>query len=195
MENTKNILGQFISDIWWILLLRGIMLFLFGFLLMLYPGITLITVMAILGAYWFIDGMFMIITSVVGHKNIDGWGWGIFSGILGILAGIAIMLHPVAGAIFTQVFLVYFLSFTAIFKGVSDVYFGIKLRKEINNEWAYILGGIISILLGVFILMNPLLGSVMLVWLVIVFAIAGGILLIIRSFQLNKISKKLKEEA
>ena len=193
MENSRTLLGQFISDTWWIVLLRGIMLLLFGILFMLHPGITLITVMAILGAYWFVDGIFMIVTSVVGHRQIKGWGWGIFSGILGVLAGIIVMLHPVAGAVFTQLFLVYFMGFTAIFKGASEIYFGIRLRKEITNEWAYILIGIISIIFGVFILRNPDVGSSLLIWMVIIFSVAGGISLIVRSFQLNKIAKTLTE--
>ena len=193
MENSRALLGQFISDTWWIVLLRGMMLLLFGILFMFYPGITLITVMAILGVYWFVDGIFMIVTSVVGHRQIKGWGWGILSGILGVLAGIIVMLHPVAGAVFTQLFLVYFMGFTAIFKGVSEIYFGIKLRKEITNEWAYILIGIISIIFGIFILRNPDVGSSLLIWMVIIFSVAGGILLIVRSFQLNKFAKTLTE--
>jgi uncharacterized membrane protein HdeD (DUF308 family) len=194
METVKNLFGQFLADTWWIVLLRGIVLLLFGILFMNYPGITLITVIAVLGAYWFVDGIFMIVTSIVGHKQIKGWGWGVVSGILGILAGIVVMLHPVAGAVFTQIFLVYFMGFTAIFKGVSEIYFGILIRKEIANEWAYILIGIISIIFGVFILRNPDVGSDLLIWMVIIFSIAGGILLIIRSFQLNKIAKELIEK-
>jgi uncharacterized membrane protein HdeD (DUF308 family) len=194
MENSRALLGQFISDTWWIVLMRGIVLLLFGILFINYPEITLITVMAILGAYWFVDGIFMIVTSIVGHKQIKGWGWGIFSGILGILAGIIVMASPVAGAVFTHIFLVYFMGFTAIFKGVSEIYFGIMMRKEITNEWAYILIGIISIIFGVFILRNPDVGSNLLIWLVIIFSVGGGILLIIRSFQLNKIAEELKKQ-
>ena len=194
MENSRALLGQFISDTWWIVLMRGIVLLLFGILFINYPEITLITVMAILGAYWFVDGIFMIVTSIVGHKQIKGWGWGIFSGILGILAGIIVMASPVAGAVFTHIFLVYFMGFTAIFKGVSEISFGIMMRKEITNEWAYILIGIISIIFGVFILRNPDVGSNLLIWLVIIFSVGGGILLIIRSFQLNKIAEELKKQ-
>jgi len=191
METVKNMFGQFLSDTWWIILLRGIMLLLFGILFMFYPGITLITVMAILGVYWFVDGIFMIVSSIVGHKQIKGWGWGIFSGILGILAGIVVMAKPVAGAVFTHIFLVYFMGFTAIFKGGSEIFFGIMMRKEITNEWVYILIGIISIVFGAFILRNPDVGSNLLIWLVIIFSVGGGILLIVRSFQLSRIAKEL----
>jgi uncharacterized membrane protein HdeD (DUF308 family) len=194
MENVKNLIGQFISDTWWLVLLRGIMLLLFGILFLLQPGMTLIMVMAILGAFWFVDGIFMIINSIVGHRYIKGWGWGIFSGILGVFAGIIVMLHPVAGAVFSQLFLVYFVGIIAIFKGVSEIYFGIILRKEIKNEWTYILVGLISIVFGTLILMNPVSGIMMLIWMVIFLSIVGGILLIVRSFQLHKIGKELTEK-
>jgi len=194
MENPKKLFGQFISDTWWIVLLRGIMLILFGILFQLNPGIALITVMAVIGAFWFVDGIFMVIISMIGHRYINVWGWGIFSGISGILAGLAVMLHPVAGAVFSQFFLVYFMGITAIFKGVSETYFGLILRKEIKNEWAYILAGVISIVLGVFILMNTVADIMALIWMAIILSIVGGILLIIRSYQLNKIGKELTEE-
>lgn len=194
MGNEKQLLGKFISDTWWIVLQRGMALTLFGVLFSLHPSITLFTVIVILGAYWFVDGIFMIITSIVGHRHIKGWVWGIFSGILGVLAGIAVILHPVAGAVFTQIFLVYFMGFTAIFKGISDIVFGFKLRQEIKNEWVYILAGIISILFGIIILTNPVFGNSLLTWIVVIFAIFGGILLIIRSFQLNKIATELVDK-
>jgi uncharacterized membrane protein HdeD (DUF308 family) len=194
MENAKKLLGQFISDTWWIVLLRGIMLLLFGILFQLNPGIALITVIAVLGAFWFVDGIFVVINSIIGHQYINGWGWGIFSGISGILAGSAVMFHPVAGTVFSQFFLVYFTGFAAIFKGVSEIYFGIILRKEIKNEWAYTLAGVISLLFGVFILMYTAADIIVLIWMTTILSMVGGILLIIRSYQLNKIGKELTEE-
>ena len=46
-------------------------------------------------------------------------------------------------AVFTARFLIYLLAFAAIISGVSNIASGIRLRKEIDNEWALVLGGVL----------------------------------------------------
>jgi len=168
---------------------------LFGLLLLFNTGITLVAILAVAGAFWFVDGMFQIVASVVGHRQLEGWGWGVFGGILGVLAGIVVMLHPVAATVFTELFLVYFFGIAAIGKGISDIYLGVKLRKDIKNEWAYILGGTLAVLYGVLIMLYPVIGIYMVVWLMIILALSVGLFLIIRSFQLKKVGKELAKTA
>lgn len=195
MNSANSFVGQFIADSWWLVLLRGIALFLFGLLLLFNTGITLVAILAVAGAFWFVDGMFQIVASVVGHRQLEGWGWGVFGGILGVLAGIVVMLHPVAATVFTELFLVYFFGIAAIGKGISDIYLGVKLRKDIKNEWAYILGGTLAVLYGVLIMLYPVIGIYMVVWLMIILALSVGLFLIIRSFQLKKVGKELAKTA
>ena len=189
MENDSKKIQQFLSSVWWIVLLRGVAVLVLGLLLVFNPGSTLITIMIFLGAYWFVDGIFTIINSLKGGKTMEGWGWGIFSGVLGIIAGLVVFAHPLATAIFTQVFLIYFLAFMAITNGFSSIVNGIKLRKEIKNEWTIILGGLLTIIFGILLLVKPLVGSVLLLWLLGIIAIVGGIAIISLSFKVKNIAK------
>jgi len=189
MENDSKQIQQFLSSVWWIVLLRGLAVLVLGLLLVSNPGSTLITIMIFLGAYWFIDGIFTIINSIKGGKTMEGWGWGIFSGVLGVIAGLVVFVHPLATAIFTQVFLIYFLAFAAIVNGLSSIFTGIKLRKEIKNEWTIILGGLLTVIFGILLLSNPLFGSAFLLWLLGIIAIVGGIVIISLAFKVKNMGR------
>jgi len=188
MENDSKLIQQFLASAWWIVLLRGITVLILGLLLVVNPGSTLMTIMIFLGAYWFVDGIFTIINSLKGGKAMKGWGWGILSGVLGIIAGLVVFSQPLAAAVLTQVFLIYFLAFTAIANGASSIVTGIKLRKEIKNEWTIVLGGILTVIFGILLLSKPLVGSVLFLWMLGIIAIVGGIAIISLAFKVKKMA-------
>ena len=188
MENGSKQIQQFLSSVWWIVLLRGITVLVLGLLLVVNPGSTLMTIMIFLGAYWFVDGIFTIMKFLKGGKSMEGWGWGIFSGVLGVIAGLVVFVHPLATAVLTQVFLIYFLAFMAIANGASSIVTGIKLRKEIKNEWTIILGGLLTVIFGILLLSKPLVGSVLFLWMLGIIAIVGGIAIISLAFKVKKMA-------
>lgn len=189
MENNSNQIKQFLSSVWWIVLLRGITVLVLGLLLLFNPGSTLITIMMFLGAYWLIDGIILIINSVQRRKSGESSNLGILSGVLGVIAGLVVFSRPLAAAFLTQVFLIYFLAFMAIANGASSIVTGFKLRKEIKNEWTIILGGILTVFFGILLLSKPLVGSALLLWLLGIIAIVGGIAIIVLAFKVKNIAK------
>jgi uncharacterized membrane protein HdeD (DUF308 family) len=70
---------------WWALALRGLVAVLFGMLTLLLPGITLITLVLLFGAYTVVDGVFNVVASI----RVASHHWALlFEGLVGILAGI-----------------------------------------------------------------------------------------------------------
>src|SRR6516165_7806345 len=127
---------------WWALALRGLVAVLFGLLTFSLPGITLITLVLLFGAYTLMDGVFNIIASF----RVASHHWALlFEGIVGIIAGILTFAWPTI----TAIVLFYLIAFWAIFTGILEIIAGIHLRKVLPNEWLLLVIGVLSLLFGV----------------------------------------------
>jgi uncharacterized membrane protein HdeD (DUF308 family) len=179
----------FCSSVWWLVLIRGILIVLLGAFMLSRPLATLVVAMTILGAYWLIDGVFILVKSLRGRKAYPGWGMGIFVAVLSIIAGLVVLSRPLAATIFTQVFLVYFLAFMALLFGIVSIVTGIRLRREMDGGWSMILGGIFSVVFAILLLSSPLTTVKLIVWAIGVIALIGGISLIIWAFRIRSLCK------
>jgi uncharacterized membrane protein HdeD (DUF308 family) len=61
----------------------------------------------------------------------------------------------------------------------------IRLREEIQGEWAMIVGGAVSVIFGLILAVLPWVGILSLVWLVGLYAVAFGILMVITALQVR----------
>jgi uncharacterized membrane protein HdeD (DUF308 family) len=166
---------------WWAVLLRGLAAIVFGILAFAWPGITILSLIILWGAYALVDGVFAIIAAVTGGSPAPRW-WMAVVGIIGILAGIVAFYNP----LLTGVTLLMLIAAWAIVSGIFEIIGAIRLRKEIDNEWLLILHGIISVLFGVFLIYSPGAGALAMIWVIGAYAIVGGVLLCVLAFQLKK---------
>jgi uncharacterized membrane protein HdeD (DUF308 family) len=102
-------------------------------------------------------------------------------GILGIAAGVVTFLWPGM----TALVLLLFIASWAVLMGVFEIAAAIRLRKHIENEWLLGLSGLVSILFGVLLFLQPGPGALAVMWLIGSFAIFFGILLIALGFRLK----------
>jgi uncharacterized membrane protein HdeD (DUF308 family) len=167
---------------WWALALRGVLAILVGVLALTKPGATLAALVLLIGAYMFVDGVFAIMASLRGMRTGDRWGWMLVEGILGIVAGIIVFRTPATGALV----LLWLVAFWAITHGIAEIAAGIKLRKIIDNEWLLIIAGVLSLALGIYVLMRPGVGLLLLVTWVGVYALFAGILMLMLSLKIRK---------
>jgi uncharacterized membrane protein HdeD (DUF308 family) len=164
---------------WWALALRGVFAVLFGLLTFLIPGITLLTLVLLFGAYAILDGIFDIISAV----KAPGRHWPlVLEGVVGIIIGILTFIWP---GITTMV-LLYLIAFWAIFTGILEIVAGIRLREVIANEWLLILMGVLSVLFGFLILIFPGAGALAIVIWIGAYALLFGIMLIALAFLLRR---------
>ena len=161
---------------WWVVLLRGVLAILFGVMAYAWPGVTLAVLVLFWGAYALTDGIFEVIAGVRGK-----WGALTLLGVLGIAAGIVTFVWPGI----TAITLVWVFAFWAIVAGVLQVSAAIRLRREIQGEWLWILSGVCTALLGVLLLLYPGAGALSIIWLIAGLAVVWGILLVMLAFKLK----------
>ena len=86
----------------------------------------------------------------------------------------------------TAVVLLIFIAGWAIATGVFQILGAIRLRKEIDNEWLLILGGIISVLFGVSMMLAPGAGALALVWVIGTYSVVMGVIFVALALRLRK---------
>jgi uncharacterized membrane protein HdeD (DUF308 family) len=166
---------------WWVLALRGAIALLFGVLALLWPGLTLLWLVALFAAYALLGGVASVI-GAVRHRHSDEKWWLIcLLGLVSMAAGVSAIVYPGL----TALVLVLMMGANALITGVLDLAVAIRLRQAIRGKWLLILSGIASIVFGVFVFIFPGAGALALVWLVSVHAIVTGVLLLALAFRVR----------
>ncbi|GHO99964.1 hypothetical protein KSF_100120 [Reticulibacter mediterranei] len=162
---------------WWMVLLEGIAALIIGVLLLTSPGMTTLVLTQVLGFYWLIVGVLALVNLFVDHSL---WGWKLCSGILGILAGLVIIRHPLWSTLFIPALVVLVLAVQSLIQG------GIKIFEAFRGGgFGAVILGILNILLGVVLLSAPLMAAFVLPLVVGIFALIGGVAAIFGAFRLH----------
>ena len=182
MTHTTSPLLRAVARHWWLVLLRGIAAIAFGILAIAWPGVTLLTLIVLYGAYALADGVLSLAAAATDRGGpVPRW-WLVVAGLLGIAAGLLTFLWPGV----TALVLITFMGAWALVRGIFEIIDAIRLRKQIENEWLLILAGLLSVLFGLAVLVAPGAGAVALVWLIGAYAIAFGILMVALSLRLRR---------
>jgi len=171
---------------WWVLLIRGIAALIFGLMTIAWPGVSLAILIVFFGAYSLVDGIFA--TGAAFSKS-GGVRWGfLLEGIVGILIGLITFFLPGM----TAVMLLVMIAVWAILTGILEIVAGFSLKQSIANEWLLVLGGILSIIFGGFLLMRPFAGAVAVALIIGVYAVVFGAVLVGLAFELKGLQHGIK---
>jgi len=128
-----------------------------------------------------VDGVFAIVAAVRAEERDTRWWLLLAEGVLGVLAGIVAFVWPGL----TALALLYLVAAWSIITGILQIVGAIRLRREIEGEWALILGGVLSVIFGVLLAVLPGPGILALLWLIGAYALVSGVLLIILAFRVR----------
>jgi uncharacterized membrane protein HdeD (DUF308 family) len=185
MNETTAPLLSILTRNWWVMVLRGVLALIFGVIALTAPFSTLAVLVFVFGAYAFVDGVFALITGIQRHHEHQWWAL-LLEGLAGIATGVVVFLWPQISALA----LLYVIAFWAMVTGILELALAIRLHRHWANEVLLFLSGIASVLLGVLMIARPGAGALALAWMIGVYALIFGGLLIGAGFRAHALAPK-----
>lgn len=171
---------------WWVVALRGAAALIFGVLALVWPGITVLVLVALFGAYALVDGAFALGSAIFGRGRRGGSrGWLAVEGLAGIIIGILTFVWPGV----TTLVLLWLIAAWAVITGVLEVVAAMRLRRELRGEWMLVLSGVISVLFEILLMVWPAAGALAVIVLIGLYAIVFGVVLLALGFRLRRLGR------
>lgn len=180
-------LSEVLADNWWAVGLRGVVGILFGLICLFTPGVAVSVFVIMFAAYMLVDGAFAIAAGIKAARNGERWGHFIFEGLVDIAAGVIAFLLPAPAL----VALIWLIAIWALVSGALMLWAAFTLNAD-HGRWWLALGGISSLVFGVLLFLQPLIGAIVLTLWVGAYALVFGIVLLVLAFQLR--SRKTERE-
>ncbi len=151
MTTSDSVNNQFQAAVrrhWVMLLIEGIILLVLGAAAIVVPPIATLAVTIFLGWLLFISGVVGLISTFWMHQAPGFW-WSLLSAVLGIVAGILLILWPVTGVLSLTIVMIAFF----IIEGIASIMFAAEHRRQLSGRWGWMLAsGIIDLILAAIIL-------------------------------------------
>jgi uncharacterized membrane protein HdeD (DUF308 family) len=176
---TPTFMGTFFP--WWLLLLQGIIALILGIFLLVYPLQTLMVMIVFLGAYWFVSGIFTLVSL---GANKEHMGMKIVLGFLGIILGLLILAYPLYSTFIVPFVFVIMIGVIALIYGFIALIGGFTGRG-----WGIGILGLLSIIFGILILANPYAATIAVPFVFGIFGVIFGFIAIIGSFMVRSAQK------
>jgi uncharacterized membrane protein HdeD (DUF308 family) len=165
------------------LIIRGIAAVLFGILVVVWPGASVLALVILFGIYAVFDGVTSIVQYVTRKTRRSVWQ--LVGGIISVLAGLVAFVWPGI----TALSLALVIGLWAIMLGVSQMALAFEVKRTVESWWLWLITGIITTLFGLFLVLLPGAGILSLLGLLSSFAILLGVLLIASGVGLRRLGE------
>lgn len=168
---------------------RGVLAILFGIAAVFWPDITLVTLIYLFSTYILVNGL---VGLVFGISNLMNEEHAVLTrvlhlvlGLVEIGVGVYLLRHP--GVSFATLILL--IGFALILRGVIEVVEGLFSEGPSFNRLLMVVIGLVTGLAGIVILFQPVSAGVAFVWILGLYALLTGPLLIALGMEANKAAR------
>lgn len=179
----KNEVSPAAKSLWALAISQGVVAILFGILALFWPGLTVALLVVMFGVFvlvWGIVGLIVSLSSIGSNKF---WWLELIFSVLAIGLSVFMLRNPdVTAGIF-----VFFIGITFLVRGVVDILEGLFDRDQpANNRWFHGLVGALGVIAGIITLSHPVSAGVAIVWVIGLYAVLYGSLVIAFAFRTQK---------
>jgi uncharacterized membrane protein HdeD (DUF308 family) len=132
---------------WKLFLVEGIVLLVLGLLAVALPALATIGFTIVLGWLFLFSGVIGLATTFM-MRGAPGFWWALISALIGIGAGLALLISPVSGAVSLTLILVAFF----VVEGVVTIMYAVEHRAQLSGRSGWMMfSGIVDLILAVMI--------------------------------------------
>ena len=148
IEQVQQAVATSLHEHWVLFLIEGIILVVLGLIAIVVPPIATLAVELLFGWLFLLSGVVGLITTFW-MRDAPGFWWSLLSGVLGIAAGIVLLVWPLSGVLSLTLVLIVFFSI----EGIASVMYALEHKRELSGRWGFMLAsGIIDLIIAAIIL-------------------------------------------
>lgn len=147
IERIQRAVATSLHEHWRLFLAEGIILVILGLAAIVVPPIATLAAELLFGWLFLISGIVGLVTTLR-MREAPGFGWSLVSAILGIAAGVVLLLWPLTGVLsLTLVLIVFF-----VIEGVASIMYALAHKRELSGRWGWMLtSGVVDLILSAII--------------------------------------------
>lgn len=173
------------KEMWWLMLLTGIVSVVFGFMALFWPKLTAATFVYIYAIFVVVTGAVGLFESIASIKKDPLWWLALLFSLVNLGIGVFLLRNPAV----TAVLLVLLVSLFVFMQAIVDLVVASYLKKD-DDRWLWVVSGIIGLIAGVVILVYPLASTVAFVWVIGLYALVHGVTSVAYALQIRGTVKK-----
>jgi len=143
-DDLRRAVVNAIHEHWVLFLVEGIILLVLGAAAIIVPVIATLAFTLLIGWLFLISGVVGLITTFW-MRNVPGFWWSLISGVVGIAAGIVLLLWPISGTVSLTLLLIAFF----LVEGIVTLMYAFEHRAQLSGRWGWMLAsGIVDLILA-----------------------------------------------
>ena len=170
---------------WWLFLLRGIAAVVFGLLVVMWPGATVVALTAFIAAYALVDGIVVLSTAFRMRALFDRWWVLLIQGLISVAFGVLAFMNPALSLLYVAIMVAAWM----LFASIGFFMLGQAHKAMGGSALLATLAAIASLALAVLAVARPWAAIGAVVALIAWFSLAIGIVNIVVAFQVRSLIK------
>jgi len=166
-----------------LLALSGVASIVFGITVLVWPGISMLSLTLLFGAFAFVYGSLAIGSGLylLAHRSTE-WVPYVAGGVAGVIIGVITYLHPGI----TDLTLVYIVASWAFVIGVFEIVAAIDMRGALPGALWLGLGGGLSVVFAIVVAFRPGAGMLAILWVVGLYGILAGVTRLAAAYRIHQ---------
>ncbi len=154
----------------WLAVLGGIIAVLFGLFAFAMPGVMIAWLVIAFGAFVIVDAIILLAGGIAAGDR-GNLRWILVAGaVVTLILGVLAVWNPIGFAIAITLLI----GAWTFVSGLVQVFIGIAMRP-VPYWWAMLISGLLGVIVGLYIITQPVGGTVVLVWALGLYAIVYGV--------------------